>query len=483
MESNPHHSLDIRLLLLLLATMVLGQDNSLMASDKPRVIVTTDGEIDDECSMVRFLLYANEFDVEGIITSSSQYHSRGHKWAGDDWMQPYLDAYAKVYPNLVKHDPRYPTPEFLQARTLLGNVKAEGEMDEVTTGSQRIVEVLLDESDQRPVWIQAWGGINTIARALKTIQQQHPARIAEVAKKIRFYFIWEQDETYQKYIRPHWGKYGIQTIISDQFIALFYHWKKYIPADQQAYLAGSWMKANILENHGPLCSLYKAHAKGDKGFSEGDFRSEGDSPAFLHTIPTGLRSMESPGWGGWGGRFVRVRDNTWLDPVLEPGYKYPKGRWYTGSAWGRTRLKKGIANDAALTAYLKPQWRWLDAIQNDFAARADWCVKPYDQVNHAPVVKLAHALDLKVQPGQKVSLSASGTTDPDGDELTYRWWQYQQADTYEGAIDIVNARKQDASFTVPGHGGKGKTIHIICEVTDKGTPPLTRYQRVVVEIE
>ena len=158
-----------------------------MASDKPRVIVTTDGEIDDECSMVRFLLYANEFDVEGIITSSSQYHSHGHKWAGDDWMQPYLDAYAKVYPNLVKHDPRYPTPEFLQARTLLGNVKAEGEMDEVTAGSQRIVEVLLDESDQRPVWIQAWGGTNTIARALKTIQQQHPARIAEVAKKIRFY--------------------------------------------------------------------------------------------------------------------------------------------------------------------------------------------------------------------------------------------------------------------------------------------------------
>ena len=88
MESNPHHSLDIRLLLLLLATMVLGQDDSLMASDKPRVIVTSDGEIDDECSMVRFLLYANEFDVEGIIKSSSQYHSHGHKWAGDDWMQP-----------------------------------------------------------------------------------------------------------------------------------------------------------------------------------------------------------------------------------------------------------------------------------------------------------------------------------------------------------------------------------------------------------
>ena len=84
------------------------------ADARPRVIVTSDGEIDDECSLVRFLLYANEWDIDGIITSSSQYHWRGHKWAGDDWAKPYLDAYAKVHPNLVKHDSRYPTPEYLR---------------------------------------------------------------------------------------------------------------------------------------------------------------------------------------------------------------------------------------------------------------------------------------------------------------------------------------------------------------------------------
>ncbi len=450
---------------------------------RPRVIVTSDGEIDDECSLVRFLLYANEWDIEGIITSSSQYHWRGHKWAGDDWAKPYLDAYAKVHPNLVKHDSRYPTPEYLRARTFLGNVKAEGEMDEVTAGSQRIVEVLLDESDQRPVWIQAWGGTNTIARALKTIEEQHPRRMAEVANKIRFYLIWEQDETYQKYIRPHWSKYGIQTIISDQFIALFYHWKKYIPSDQQAFLVGSWMKANILENHGPLCSLYKAHAKGEKGFSEGDFRSEGDSPAFLYNIPNGLRSDESPDWGGWGGRFVKARENTWLDLVAEPGYQYPAGRWFTNSAWGRERLKKEIPNDAALIAYLEPQWRWIGALQNDFAARADWCVKAYAEANHPPVVALAHSRDLNVRPGATVPLSVRGSNDPDGDALTYHWWQYRDAGSYDGTVEIRDAKDQDASFTVPGNAGKGETLHIICEVTDAGTPPLTRYERVVVTVE
>ena len=128
-------------------------------------------------------------------------------------------------------------------------------------------------------------------------------------------------------------------------------------------------------------------------------------------------------------------------------------------------------------------WRWIGALQNDFAARADWCVKPYAEANHPPVVKLAHDLDFRVSVGDSVSLSAKGTTDPDGDDLTYQWWQYQEADTYEGAIEIVNAGKQDASFRVPGDGGKGEVIHVVCEVRDNGTPPLTRYQRVVVEVE
>lgn len=184
--------------------------------DRTRVIVTSDGEIDDECSLVRFLLYSNEWDIEGIITSSSQYHWHGHKWAGDDWMEPTLNAYAEVYPNLLKHDRRYPSPEFLRSRTYLGNVETEGEMDKVTKGSQRIVEVLLDNTDKRPVWIQAWGGTNTIARALKTIEETYPERMAEVADKMRLFLIWEQDSTYQAYIRPHWKKYNIKTIISDQ---------------------------------------------------------------------------------------------------------------------------------------------------------------------------------------------------------------------------------------------------------------------------
>lgn len=110
-------------------------------------------------------------------------------------------------------------------------------------------------------------------------------------------------------------------------------------------------------------------------------------------------------------------------------------------------------------------------------------MKPYDQANHPPIVKLTHALDLKARPGDKISLSARGTTDPDGDTLTYRWWQYQEADTYAGTVEIENAGHLETSFTVPNDAGEGQTIHVICEVTDDGAPQLTRYQRVVIEIE
>jgi hypothetical protein len=125
----------------------------------------------------------------------------------------------------------------------------------------------------------------------------------------------------------------------------------------------------------------------------------------------------------------------------------------------------------------------MEAFQNDFASRADWCVKSYKEANHPPVVVLGHAVDLKAKSGDTIKLSAKGTSDPDKDRLTYHWWQYQEADTYDGIIEIKGNVKKNASFTVPNDAVKGETIHVICEVTDTGTPKLTRYQRVVVKIE
>ena len=48
------------------------------SSTKPRTVATTDMESDDLASMIRYLLYTNELDTEGIIYSAGRFH-----WAGD----------------------------------------------------------------------------------------------------------------------------------------------------------------------------------------------------------------------------------------------------------------------------------------------------------------------------------------------------------------------------------------------------------------
>jgi len=446
---------------------------------KPRVIVTTDGEADDRCSMIRFLLTCNEFDVEGIVNSSSQFHWQGgtgwNAFHDVSWVKDEIDLYAKVYENLLLHDPDYPSPEYLLGKWKVGNISGVGEYDIRTEGAELIADVLLDETDPRPVWVQAWGGCNTIARALKIIQEDHPERMQKVAGRLRLFLIWEQDGTYQEYIRPNWEQFNIPTIISDQFDCMAYIWPKVLPEPIKKYFEADWMIKYILDGHGPLCTAYEGN--------NGAFNAEGDTPAFLYSIPNGLRSMESPGWGGWGGRYVKVRNNVWMDPPPFPSWEHPEGRWFIDNSWSKKLENVTDPHEQEMrTQYFRPIWRWLADVQNDFSARADWCVKDYKSANHHPVVVLKNTpLDMDAAPGETVTLDATPTTDPDGDALDVRWWHYVEAGTYSGkALSDVKARR--TTITIPKDAQAGDTIHMICQATDNGTPSLTRYQRVVIRV-
>lgn len=446
------------------------------SSDEPkaRIVVLTDAEIDDQCSMVRFLLSTNEFETEGIITTSSQFHWVGHSWAGNDWLDPYLKAYREVYPNLVKHDKNYPTPDYLESVSVLGNINGEGEMEEVTPGSKLIVDLLLDESDSRPIWFQAWGGLNTLSRALKTIEEKYPSKMESVAKKIRIYAIWEQDGTYQSYIKPVWGKYNILTILSDQFWAMAYSWRQLMPENIRPFFEKEWNNANIVNGHGALCSLY--HTR------EGDFISEGDSPSFIYNISTGLGSMEHPDWGSWGGRYDLYQNNTYIDPAPydDPDWKFSGERYNPGSAWlGQHR---GVSQEVTLQYYY-PLTRWGEVLQNDFAARADWCVSEFSEANHAPEAVVAGQKMRDVTPGEKIKFNAKKSNDPDGDTLSFKWWQYTQAGTCKQTVGIDGENSATPTVTVPEGCAKGETIHLICEVSDSGSPSLTRYARIILTVK
>ncbi len=224
------------------------------------MIVTTDRVADDRCSMVRFLLYANEFEIEGIVNSSSQFHwVGGEGWNAFhpvDWVRDYIPLYAGVYDNLVLHDPDYPPPDDLLNKWKVGNIDGVGEIDKRTDGAVHIANVLLDDSDPRPIWLQAWGGCNTIARALIIIQEDRPDRMEEVAGRIRLYLIWEQGGTYQSYIRPNWESFNIPTIISDQFDCMAYIWNKVLPDPPKNCFEAEFM-SQIVSGHGPLCDAYE----------------------------------------------------------------------------------------------------------------------------------------------------------------------------------------------------------------------------------
>ena len=415
---------------------------------KPRVIVTTDGEGDDQCSMIRFLLYANEWDLHGIVFSSSKHHwkgegeTEGYKWLGTEWLDRQLDAYAQVYPNLRLHDPEFPAPEYVKSQVYMGNILLEGDMREATPGSNHIAKVLL-QPDTSPVWLHAWGGPNTIARALKTIQEEHPGRVAEVERKARIFMIAQQDKTHKDYIRKEWP--GITTLWSsyDSYGGISYRWYEFQPPEVLPYFEPDWLYPNILENHGPLGASYLMKKR--------KYRSEGDSPAFLHLIHTGLRSAENPAWGGWGGRFVPSEESLW-----------------------KSADKEGVRPHSIL--------RWAIDFQNDWASRADWCVKRFEDANHPPEVVLSHPENLSAQPGQNLLLGAEATHDPDGGELEFTWWRHQEASTYSKAVQIETPRNPRCTVLLPNDASPGDTIHVICTVRDNGIPTLTRYARIVITI-
>ncbi len=488
--------------LMLVVTITIAQ------SSKPRTIVTTDGELDDVDSFIRMLLHANEFKIEGLIISSSMWHYKGDgkgtkfisememtqklygertelRWPGTDWIYNLLDAYGKVYPNLKLHAPDFPAPAYLRSVTRIGNIDFEGEMEKDTEGSDFIKEKLLDNTTE-PIYLQAWGGTNTIARALKSIEDQYKnsaqwdAIYRKVSDKAIIYTILDQDATYRKYISVNWPDVKIYYNAS-QFWCFAYFWKRAVPEPWHKYLQGSFM-GSIINNSGPLLKLYYSYGDGNPpagelediysdpektknnmwgSFTQYDFISEGDSPAFFHLIDVGLDNLLHPHFGGWGGRLApsATVPNRWEDGDLVTDYN-PFSK----------QMDK---------AY--PQTRWIEALQNEFAARASWCVLPYNQANHPPAVKLIHPKEMTVRPGEKVTLKAE-VTDPDGNEVSYHWWQYHEVDSYPGQVTLTPGQRHQLKFTVPADAKPDEDLHIVLSVTDKGAPALTRYGRTVLRV-
>lgn len=421
-------------------------------NDRPRLIIETDagGDPDDEQSLVRFLLYTNEWDVEGIIANrphTVRPENKNPEPNGLGIVRRLVKAYGECYPNLARHDPRYPKDDVLFARTVAGY----NDTDEAV----KLIIAAVDRPDSRPIWYADWGSnegsaVNNLKRALdRVLQERGPKGYATFKRKL--------------HVICHSNPFGDHTTrIDPPFPLLVDTYRPTLEGRRwyhrfsalTATAGGFEVKRDVLSGHGPLAALYPTNTTHPQ--------KEGDSMTFLFLVPTGLSDSEHPGWGSWAGRYGQ-------NPEFKGRFCYWANQ---ADTWQGTTHRDNTLK------------RWAADLQNDFRARLEWCVKPVKEANHPPcvVVNSAGGSDvIHLMPVQATTLrlDAAGSTDPDRDRLSYSWFVYPEAGTYARDVHVEGTASPTATVHIPADAA-GKQIHVFVAVTDGGRPPLTRYRRIVI---
>ncbi|KAF2711874.1 DUF1593-domain-containing protein [Pleomassaria siparia CBS 279.74] len=464
---------------------------------KPRVFILSDisNEPDDAESLCRYLLYANQFETEGLVACTSTWMK--NKVCPED-MEKIIDAYAGAVENLNKHvnpDWQYPPAEHLKGLIRKGpetyGMTALAGDAPLSPGAELLYSRVIAPSNQ-PLWVLCWGGTNVLAQVLLKIDDNfEPEDSRRLMSRIRVYAISDQDDT-SAWIRNNfsdifyiasvhgWNQYGLAAwtgISGDKFYGFDQGGPDFTKMEK------GWIKDNI--QIGPLGSAYP----------DVKYIAEGDTPSFLYLIQNGLGVSEFPEYGSWGGRYVRtdaslsgLNSNHYSDAVDR--VKGLDGKTYT-------------SNHATI-------WRWRDAFQNDFAARIQWTL--HDDVtkaNHHPVITLNDATGIQpvridAEAGSTVTLDASKTYDPDAnDRLTFTWYHYRDPTAIQWWVDAEvselmikklddEGRKVEVTLPPPEKCSvdlftrqpvaKGQLLHLILEVKDDGVPSLTSYRRVLIQV-
>jgi len=432
-------------------TVALAQSKNAV-SFKPRVINTTDlgADPDDEQSMVRQLVCANEFDLEGLIVATGCWKK---SQSNTDMLDKLVDAYGEVYSNLKVHAEGYPTYEYLKSISVMGQTGYG--MSDVGTGKDSpgsdLIIASVDKDDPRPVWVMGWGGMNNAAQAIwKVRETRSKDELEKFLSKLRLFDILGQDDA------GAWIAKNFPEVFYIRATGV-YGWQ---PPKNGAY------QRDDIQSHGPLGAVYP----------DTKWATEGDTPAFMHVYPNGLNDPDQIDQGGWGGRFsfskkAGIRSMSEVHKIQKDG----ETQYDPYFMFGNTEEKADAIK------------RWSNGYNNDFAARMDWSITgKYEDANHHPIAvlngdKSRKVLEISAIAGSRVKLIATGSIDPDGDALTYSWAYYPEPSSYEGSISIQNNSSAKAELQIPKDAGD-KNIHITLEIHDDGGPNLYAYRRLIIEV-
>lgn len=501
-------------------------------AERPRVIVTTDLEVDDMNSLIHLALYLNLFDVEAFVYTASQYHflgdgehtlgevtphwrtkgRRAYEWrpvphepdpeAGrlmryrpfpEGWMERlWLEEYAEAWPRLNENaaaagEPAFPAPADLVRRTYVGNVAFEGDVRHDTEGSDAIRRAILDD-DPRTLWLLSWGGMNTVVRALMSIAEEYSCTPSweqvrgRVYRKVRVLGVTDgvgQDNS--------WLDHGATCYPDLVFWRVPYVYGSYLDAvsaqpDSIELFRAPWPKRMLIDGNGPLMARYMLYGDGKV--------YEGETERFQFgrhaTLDWGFEGMDpivfTPGDAMAEGDSMtyipllpfglRGTDDPSFDTLLGPMFRDGEE---PPAASGASSAGFGSPVEKNVNPYLR-------AYQEDFAARAQWCAHGSEACNHASIVDEVSE-DVVALPGESVRLRAAAH-DPDGDEVFARWFVAPGPTSYAGSrrLDAWGAEGFEASFAVPADAVPGERFVLTLAVRDAARRPMTRYAQVAVAV-